>query len=130
MIEVENKERAIRTIESFHLLSIVLPIYDDEARAVFRASFKHDIADLIPDLFRHIALVCVKDQNEFFLYLDFIADLIKYIKGEKNNYPLPEGCREDEQTLARERAIKLINSWNVKNNKLIQPSKNLAGETK
>ena len=114
MIKVENIETATRTIEAFNALSVVLPVYDDEARSVFRASFKIDMADLIPEFFKSLSLIALRNKDEFQLYLNYFEELIRYIKGERKQLPKPNNSDDEYFTQLRDSAEKLLNAWMIK----------------
>jgi len=114
MIKVDNIETATRTIESFNALSVILPIYDDEARSVFRATFKIDMADLLPEFFRSLALIALKNKDEFNLYLNYFSELIRYMKQEREGLPKPADLDDDYFIQLRDSAEKLLKSWMVK----------------
>lgn len=113
MIKVKDREKAIRLVEVFHTLSVVLPIYDEEARSLFRATFKVDMADMIPQFFQSLALESFRNPNAFLDYLNYFKDLIKYLEGELDQIPKP-GNSDDQYFLnIRNQAIKLMNAWRV-----------------
>ena len=114
MIRVENIETATRTIEAFNALSVILPIYDDEARSVFRATFQIDMADLLPEFFRSLALLAIRNKDEFDLYLNYFTELLRYIKHERDNLPKPKNFDDRYFTELRDSAEKLLKSWMVK----------------
>ena len=113
MIEVADKEKAIRLVEVFHTLSVILPIYDDEARALFRASFKVDMADMIPKFFQSLALESIQNPSQFLEYMTYFKKLIKYLDGELDELPKPDNSQDNYFLSVRYQAEKLLNSWNV-----------------
>ena len=117
MIAVDNKEIAVRTIEAFNAFSTVLPIYDAEARSVFRATFQVDMADLLPEFFRSLALIALKNKKEFDSYLDYFSELIRYVKNERKTIPKPLDANDEIFTSVRTTAEKLLNAWMVKEKK-------------
>ena len=114
MIKTKNIEKATRTIEAFNALAVVLPIYDEEARRVFRAAFKSDIADLLPEFFRSLALIAVKNPDEFDSYINYIEELISYIKQKRDTIPRPIDATDSYFIDARYHAEKLLKAWMVK----------------
>lgn len=126
MIKVSNLEAATRTIEAFNALSVVLPIYDDEARSVFRASFRIDMADLMPEFFRNLALIALRNKTEFDSYLNYFEELIKYIKQDRKKIPLPSNVNDSYFIDARSQATKLLNAWLIRQ----EPIKKIDGELK
>lgn len=117
MIETENIELATRTIEAFNALSVVLPLYDSEARSVFRAAFKMDMADLLPEFFKSLALIALKNEKEFNLYLNFFEELIRYMKQKRNKLPQPNNLDDSYFINMRESAEKLLKAWMIKEKK-------------
>lgn len=114
MINVKDRETAIRIVESFNALSVVLPIYDEEARRAFRATFDVDIADLLPEFFRSISRLSISNQSDFELYLNYFAELVKYVKMERDNIPIPNNGNDGYFIQCRDIAEKLLNAWAVK----------------
>lgn len=114
MIKVKDREKAIRTIEAFHTFSVVLPIYDEEARSLFRASFKADMADLLPQFFQSLALESIKNESGFNQYVNYFNDLLKYVNGEIDEIPKPLNANDNYFLNVRYQAEKLLNAWNVK----------------
>jgi len=114
MIRVDNIETATRTIEAFNALSVILPIYDDEARSVFRATFQIDMADLLPEFFRSLALIGLKNKDEFDLYINYFQELLKYIKQERDNLPKPKDLDDSYFIELRTSAEKLLKAWMIK----------------
>ena len=117
MIKVEDYETALRTVESFNALSVVLPIYDEEARSVFRASFKIDMADLLPEFFRSLALIALKNNDDFELYMNYFSELVRYVKKDRNKIPKPANMNDEYFIEMRDSAKKLLNAWLVKETK-------------
>lgn len=113
MIKTKNKEKAIRLIEVFHTLSVILPIYDEEARALFRASFKVDMADLLPKFFQSLALESIKNDTALNEYLNYFKKLIKYLDGEINEIPKPNNAEDEYFLNIRNQAEKMLNSWKI-----------------
>ena len=66
-------ELSVRTVEAFHALSVVLPIYDEEARHFVRATTKADIATIIPYFFMDLSRLAIKHPGKFNAYLDYIC---------------------------------------------------------
>lgn len=114
MIKVNDIETATRIIESANALSVILPLYDEEARRVFRATFKIDIADLMPEFFRQVALIALKRPQEFNAYMTYFEELISYIKKNRKTIPKPLDADDAYFTDARHRAKKLLNTWMIK----------------
>lgn len=117
MMKVKDIERATRTIEAFNMMAIVLPIYDDEARRVFRASFKVDMADLIPHFFKSLALECIRRPEGFQEYLTYVKRLIEYTEGKGKAIPLPKDADDHTEAYfrdAREAAEKMLRAWAVR----------------
>jgi len=114
MIRVENQERAIRLIEAMNALSTVFPIYDEESRKVFRAAFNLDIADLLPQFFRSLALMMIKNEKEAMLYVNYVEELVKYIQQKRDMIPEPENSDHYFFEKCRRKAEQLTRSWMVK----------------
>lgn len=114
MIKVKDKEKAIRTVEAFNALSVVLPIYDDEAQRVFRASFGIDMAELMPSFFRDLALMSLKNEEGFDSYANYFEELIRYVNKERKEIPKPKNSNDSYFIHLREQAEKLLNAWMVK----------------
>lgn len=114
MIKVQNKERAIRIVEAWNALSVVLPLYDQEARAAFRAAFGLDMADMIPKFFMDLARHSLGEPEKYEMYVDYLQDLILYTNGEYDEIPKPENARDAQYLEVRVYAEKMVNSWNVK----------------
>ena len=74
MIEVKDKAKAIRTIEALNALSAVLPLYDPESRAAFRAAFKLDLYVLMPKFFMDLARLAIRNEDEFTAYVDYVKN--------------------------------------------------------
>lgn len=110
---IEADESSIRVVEVFNALSLVLPIYDDEARKVYNGIFGGDIAELIPRFFMDIARASIVDPDSFTTYMNFLYEGINYIRGDRKNMPMFE---DDPNYFieARERAKKVLKQWNVK----------------
>jgi len=117
MIKVEDYETALRTVESFNALSVVLPIYDEEARSVFRASFKIDMADLLPEFFRSLALIALKNNDDFELYMNYFSELVRYVKKDRKEIPKPANMGDEYFIEMRDSAKKLLNAWMIKQSK-------------
>lgn len=113
MIEVADREKAIRLVEVFHTLSVILPIYDEEARSLFRASFKVDMVDMIPKFFQSLALESLQNPEQFLAYMTYFKKLIKYLDGELNELPKPDNAQDGYFTAIRHEAEKMLNAWKV-----------------
>ena len=114
MIPVENEERAIRIIESMNALAMVLPMYDPEARAVFRACFKIDMWELMPKFFADLARLGLEYEQTFMEYLDYVQDLINYIKDPAAPLPIPSGADPAVFARCRREAERQRNEWFVR----------------
>ena len=110
MIDVKDYETALRTVEAFNALSVVLPIYDEEARSVFRASFKVDMADLLPEFFRSLALIALKNNTDFELFMNYFSELVRYVKKDRKEIPRPADMNDDYFIQMRDSAKKLLNA--------------------
>ena len=117
MILVKDKERAIRTIEAFNALSVVLPIYDPELRGAFRGAFKIDMYHLLPKFFQDLARLAIRHDTELMMYLDYVEKLIEYIRNPTAKLPVPENAYEAAFTECREEAEMMMNSWYVRTEK-------------
>ena len=122
MIRVNDYEKAVRTVEAFNALSVVLPIYDEEARSVFRASFKIDMADLMPEFFRSLALIAIKNEDDFDSYINYFVELGRYVKKQRKEIPMPSNMDDAYYLKMRSSAEKMLNAWMVR--------KNIVGEKK
>ena len=108
-----NTEMAIRTIEAFHALAMVLPVYDEEARAVLRGMTKLDFAVLLPKLFMDISRVCIAYPDKFDDYMEYLEMLIQYVRGKRKKIPMPiDGDRYTYDNLRRY-AEQMAASWAV-----------------
>ena len=123
MIRVDDIETATRTIEAFNALSVVLPIYDEEARSVFRATFRIDMADLLPEFFRSLALIALKNKDDFNLYLNYFQELIRYMKQERKKLPQPVNLDDDYFVNLRDSAESLLKSWMIKEEEVEEEAK-------
>ena len=113
MIEVKDRARAVRTIEALNALSVVLPLYEPESRAVFRAAFKLDLCELMPKFFMDLARLAIRHEDEFTEYLEYVKQLILYIDNPKATLPLPANAYDRFQADCKAEAQKLLKSWRV-----------------
>ena len=114
MIEVDNVEKSVRVIEAWHVLSLVLPLYDNEIRATFRLAFGQDLVDLLPKFFMACANESVKKPHKFDEWIDYVGTLHNYTKGIINTLPPPKNIDQDIIRKAREKAEKMANAWLLK----------------
>lgn len=114
VIWTEDKEKAVRIVEAFNALSVVLPIYDDEARRVFRATFKQDMAAIIPKFFMDLSRLSIKNPKEFEEYMLYMKELIHYVMTPNDKLPIPKDAEVQPYLDAKNEARKMVNSWNVR----------------
>lgn len=113
MIKTDNFEKSARLLESWHAFADVLPIYDPEAEKVFRASFGMDMTKFIPDFCLHLGFEMVKNEKSTHAYLHFFGELLKYVNGERDDMPTPQGTTKHEIGEVRARAEKCLRAWKV-----------------
>lgn len=119
MILVKSHEQAVRMVEAMNAWSAVLPIYDTEMRAAFKSIANRDLAQLIPAVFMDVGRICAENQESMNEHLDYIEQLIQYVRGRTDELPTIEMDVDVAQWKAscRERAERLVKSWRVKEGK-------------
>lgn len=115
MILTRSLEQAIRMVEAMNALSAVLPLYDPEMRSSFKAISGQDLARLIPAVFMDLGRACAGHQKAMNQYLDYVEELIHYVRGRTDQLPKPSMDYDVDTWIrdSRGAAERLVKSWRV-----------------
>lgn len=76
-----------RVDEMWWLFGFVLPVEGVDNKEMIKNTLGHGLEQIIPEVMPVLAQYCEKDLEKFEMYLDFISQAIKYMKGETDSHP-------------------------------------------